>query len=51
VERDFFAGVTARAVEAVRQILREGITKTMNRVNPVVPEENGSQAPLGPTDS
>jgi peptidyl-tRNA hydrolase, PTH1 family len=47
-EREFFEGVTARAIEAVLQVLRNGVMKAMNRVNPTVPEEDGSQAPAGP---
>jgi peptidyl-tRNA hydrolase, PTH1 family len=47
-ERQFFSDVSERAAEAVLQILRDGITKAMNRVNPAVPEVNGSQAPPGP---
>jgi PTH1 family peptidyl-tRNA hydrolase len=37
-EKVFFRGIAERGVEAVRVILRDGISKAMNRFNPAGPE-------------
>lgn len=47
-EKRLFGEVTERAVEAVRWILRDGVVRAMNRVNPAATENDGSRAPSGP---